>query len=545
MLQKPAIEKIIPLLRRDARRALRMRVRGFPRPFFCSLLLRDTEWFNTWAASGSTYRRRSDRTRNVYCDLRVGSNRYDQVAHGGLRDNDEERESVSHVTVPIDDRNYEGLRVALWRLTETKFREALSDFSEKEALRISRVDPNRYLHSFVRSRPKVSIRYRRPEYVDEEYWTKFCKKISKWISRLPSVTSSWVEFDSSQQTKILVNTEGSVIVQHIQVFSLSASLGKLSHEGSTIEQELVLNCATQTEFPDTRHLKAMILKKHQQLLKLLRARTIHSFSGPVLLHPVPAGLLFHEAIGHRLEGSRLLSSGEGQTFKGQLGKRIFNVNVSVRDNPRMRTFGGQKCIGAYDYDDEGTPARNASLIENGVLRGFLTTRAALYRKSFVPTGHARNKKFERPISRMAVTIVEGKDTLSIDQLKSLMIEEINRQGKPFGMIVYETSGGETETTSYDFQAFAGEISYATLLYPDGREECVRGVNFVGTPLQALNNIIAVGDSQEVDNGYCGAESGFIPVTTISPAVLLSNLELQAKEEHLVAPYILPRPKLRD
>jgi len=72
---------------------------------------------------------------------------------------------------------------------------------------------------------------------------------------------------------------------------------------------------------------------------------------------------------------------------------------------------------------------------------------------------------------------------------------------------------------------------------------VRGVNFVGTPLQALNNIIAVGSEQEMDNGYCGAESGFIPITTIAPGVLLSNLELQAKEEALVTQYILPRPKL--
>jgi predicted Zn-dependent protease len=110
------------------------------------------------------------------------------------------------------------------------------------------------------------------------------------------------------------------------------------------------------------------------------------------------------------------------------------------------------------------------------------------------------------------------------------------------MIVYETSGGETDTTNYDFQAFAGEISYATLVYPSGKEVCVRGVNFVGTPLQSLGNIVAVGDSQELDNGFCGAESGLIPISTIAPAVLLSNLELQGKDEELVTPHILQRPK---
>jgi len=263
----------------------------------------------------------------------------------------------------------------------------------------------------------------------------------------------------------------------------------------------------------------------------------------VLLAPVPAGLLFHEAIGHRLEGSRLLSTGEGQTFKGQIDKRILNVDVSIRDNPRLKEFKGKRCIGSYDFDDEGTPARDTLLVDKGILKEFLNTRAATQKKGFVPNGHARNKKFQRPISRMAVTIVESRQGLKWESLRELLIAEIKLQRKPFGMIVYSTSGGETETARYDFQAFSGEISFATLIYPDGKEVCVRRVNFVSTPLQALSNIIAVGKEQNLDNSYCGAETGYIPVTTISPAILLRTLELQAKEEELVTQYLLPKPRL--
>jgi predicted Zn-dependent protease len=542
MLQRPSVEKIIPILKQATRRALRMKVSGFPRPYYAAYLLRDINWFNTWASAGSMYRKRSDHTRNVYCDLRVGSYSYDQTTNGGLHDNDEDLESMNHITAPIDDRAHDALRLALWRLSETKFREALSDYSTKESNRLSTPDPNRHLPSFFKLRPLRSIKYKRPESVDEEKWVHFCKAASKWMSELPHVTGSWVEFDGAQETKVFVNSENRVIVQHQQIFSLTATLKKLTAEGHTIEQELVLNCGTQKELPDMRAFKRMIMKKYNQLLRLIRAKTVHAFSGPVLLAPAPAGLLFHEAIGHRLEGGRLLSAGEGQTFKGQIGKRVLNVDLSISDNPRLRSFQGVRCIGAYDYDDEGTPAKNAKLITDGELRDFLSTRGALQKRNFVPNGHARNKKYQRPISRMGVTIVEGKDGVSFERLKELLLEQIKEQEKPFGMIVYETSGGETETTSYDFQAFSGEISFAVLVYPDGKEVCVRGVNFVGTPLQALNNIIAVGDELEIDNGYCGAESGFVPVTTISPAILLSNLELQAKEEELVAQYILPRPK---
>lgn len=544
MLTPSIINEIIPILKKDARRALKMHVSGFPAPYYCSFILRDLDWFNTWASSGSTYRKRRDRNRHVFCDIRVGSYRYDQTTEGGLRDNDEEIESYSHVKVPIDDSEHQGLRLALWRLSETKFREAVADFQNKRGLKVSTVDPNSRLPSFTKISRKKSIDYAAPERVDEAKWVRFCKQASAWMGEFKGVFGNYVDFSVDQESKIFVSTEGSVIVQHSQLFSLTASFRKLTRDGSHLEQELVINCATQKELPDLRTFKQLARKKYDQLMQLTKAQKIHAFAGPVLLYPGPAGLLFHEAIGHRLEGSRLLSGGEGQTFKGQIGKRVLSVDLNIRDNPKLKSFKGKRCVGAYDFDDEGCPGTDTLLIENGLLKGFLSTRAQIYKKGYVPNGHARNKKHQRPISRMAVTVIEGKKTVNYDRLKEMLVREINRQRKPFGMIVYETSGGETETTTYDFQAFFGEISFASLVYPDGREVPVRGVNFVGTPMQALHNIIAVGDTQELENHYCGAESGFIPVSTISPAILLKDLELQAKDEELVTQYILPQPKAR-
>lgn len=543
MLTKATVESLIPILQRDARRALSMRVPGFPKPYFCSFLLKDIDTFNTWASSGSTGRSTTDRSRHVYCDLRVGSYEYDQITEGGLREHDEDLESNSFHTVPIDDTAFDGLRLSLWRLLESKFREGLADYNQRLASKITHPEPNQGIRSFTRVKRASHRRYMRLETVDYDRWSKFCKRASLWLSSLPRLSGSSVEFDLSQETRIFVSTEGTVTVQNSQVFSLSANLHKLTSEGSRLEQELVINVGSQRELPDLKRFKRLVLEKYERLMRLSRARKIHAFSGPVLLHPGPAGLLFHEAVGHRLEGSRLLSAGEGQTFKGQEGKQILKLPVTIRDDPSMHTYRGKRCIGAYTYDDEGVKAQNAVLIEDGTLRGFLTTRAACKRGKHQSNGHARTKQYQRPISRMAVTIVESKNGCSFERLKAKLIQEIKRQKKPFGMIVYETNGGETDTTNYDFQAFSGDIAYATLVYPNGREVCVRGVNFVGTPLQALNNVVAVGDTPELDNGYCGAESGLIPITTISPAVLINNLELQGKDEELVTPSILQRPKI--
>lgn len=544
MLQKSALDKLIPIFRKDARRTLRMRVPGFPAPYYCSFLLRDNDSFNTWASSGSTCAKKSEQSRTVFCDIRVGSYRYDQSQQGGLSWNEEDLESTKYATVPIDDSNLDGLRMALWRLSEIKFREALSDYSHKEALRISTIDPNRKFASFTKLSSKKFVQKNNLEKVDSARWVKFCKTASQWMSEFPNVFGNSVEYTSNLETSLFVNTERRVVVQNHQLFTLSATFKKLTKEGSHLEQNLVLNTVSQSELPDLRKFKSLIRAKYAQLMELTKAGRVHAFSGPVLLYPQPAGLLFHEAIGHRLEGSRMLSTGEGQTFKGQIGRRIFNVDINIRDNPRQKHFDGKKCIGAYDFDSEGTEGQNVLLIENGILKNFLNTRAATSRRLFSPNGHARNSSYQQPISRMAVTMVDAKKKVPMERLKELLVREINRQNKPFGMIVYETSAGETDTSTYNFQAFYGEITYATLVYPDGKEECIHGVNFVGTPLQALNNIIAVGDERYLDNNFCGAESGFIPVSMISPAILLKNLELQAKDEELVTQYILPKPKLR-
>lgn len=474
--------------------------------------------------------------------MRVGSYQNDQTTDGGLFDNDDEVDSYLFTKVPIDDNDLYGLRVALWRLTESRFRETLTDWSNKEAARLTTVDPHRKLASYTKLKPLRDISYPSPEEVRENAWVLFCKKASKWLSELSGVTANWVEFNSSQETKIFVSTEKRILVQNQEIFTLSATIRHLTKEGLHIERDLVLNCVSQRELPSLAQFKKLLLKKHGELRSLMKAKKLHSYSGPVLLKQIPSGLLFHEAIGHRLEGSRLLHSGEGQTFKGQIGKTILGVPLSIRDNPLLTQFEGQKLVGSYKYDDEGTPASDALLLSKGKLQGFLNTRAALPARGNTINGHARNRRFQRPISRMGVTIVEGEDTLTEAELREELIAEIKRQKKPFGLIVYETAGGETDTSTYDFQAFSGEIAFATRVFPDGKEEVIRGVDFVGTPLQALSNITAVGGELEAENHFCGAESGFIPVTTISPSVLVKNLELQAKDEELLTQYILPKPK---
>jgi predicted Zn-dependent protease len=124
----------------------------------------------------------------------------------------------------------------------------------------------------------------------------------------------------------------------------------------------------------------------------------------------------------------------------------------------------------------------------------------------------------------------------------MLLEEVRHQKKAFGLIIADISGGQTNTTTYDFQAFKGmpRIVYRVDAVT-GEETLVRGVEFVGTPIGSLNRIVAASDQTAVFNGFCGAESGYVPVSTVAPAVLISEIELQRTRRALERPPILPAP----
>ena len=124
----------------------------------------------------------------------------------------------------------------------------------------------------------------------------------------------------------------------------------------------------------------------------------------------------------------------------------------------------------------------------------------------------------------------------------MFIEEIRKQGKPYGLFFDDIAGGFTFTGRGQPQAFHVEPLVVYKVFADGRpDELVRGVNIVGTPLISLQKIVATGDTTEVFNGFCGAESGSVPVAAASPAMLISEMEVEKKETSTDRPPILPPP----
>jgi predicted Zn-dependent protease len=128
------------------------------------------------------------------------------------------------------------------------------------------------------------------------------------------------------------------------------------------------------------------------------------------------------------------------------------------------------------------------------------------------------------------------------ELRQKLIDEVKKEGKPYGLYFDDIQGGFTLTTRQLPQAFQVLPVLVYKVYPDGRpDELVRGVDIVGTPLAALTRIVATGDQEHVFNGVCGAESGNVPVAAAAPAMLFSEMEVQKRAHEHERPPILPAP----
>jgi hypothetical protein len=146
------------------------------------------------------------------------------------------------------------------------------------------------------------------------------------------------------------------------------------------------------------------------------------------------------------------------------------------------------------------------------------------------------------MARMANLVVESSRRVGAAELKRMLMAEARRQKKPYGLVIRDITGGNTNTASYGYQAFKGT---PRLVYrvdaKTGAEELVRGVELVGTPLTSVNKVLATSDAARVFNGFCGAESGMVPNSAVSPSLLLRSLEVQKKEKDADRPPILAKP----
>lgn len=507
-------------------------------PYFLSYQIVETRSVDVAGSFGTLTRSSENRRRQLHIDLRVGDYSLDNthVVRGrvaGLANR------VSLVPIPIED-DPTAIRNVLWYQTDRQYKQALEQLTAVRTNNRVRVEQEDQAADFSKERTQESIEPASPLVVDRKAWEKKVRKYTEPFRRFGRLYDATATLSASQDIRWFVSSDGAAIQTSQTHYRLLISASSKADDGMELPRYESYFAFTPEGLPDDAAVLRAVNTMIGDLQALSGAPLVDPFTGPAILSGRATAVFFHEVLGHRIEGQRQKSEMDGKTFTKMVGQPVLPDFLSVVFDPTLRRYGGLDLAGAYDYDDEGVQARRVTAVDAGVLKGFLMSRAPI---DGFPTsnGHGRAQPGFRPVARQSNLLILNSQPMPYTQLKTLLIQQIQSQGKPFGLVFDDVQGGFTLTSRMIPNAFNVLPIMVHRIYPDGREELVRGVDLIGTPLTVFSKIIAADDETAVFNGVCGAESGGVPVAAAGPAILVSQIEVQKKPKSQDRAPILPPP----
>jgi predicted Zn-dependent protease len=536
-LNAPAVndDVLLSTMEKELHRGQSELAKQDPAPYFASYNVTDGEALVILGAQGAVLTSTRTHRRSADVSMRIGSPTLDNT-------HDQERSSgLTSGQLPLQD-DPDAIARVLWELTYAQYRKARQSYSNvktKSAVRAKDEDDS---PDFSQEKPSVYIQKISPaEFPDQKAWEELARRYSASFRQYPQVEESMVLLMAEKSHSYLISTEGTKIVTADAIFRIMIEADTRADDGMQLMRVETFQFSDPSKVPSEAEVAASVKKMADDLAALRVAPLAEPYNGPALLSGRAAAVFFHEVLGHRVEGQRQRGRDEGQTFTKKVNEKIMPDFLSVTDDPTLHTLGGTELSGFYRFDDEGIPASRVEVVKDGILKNFLMGRLPV--KNFGSSnGHGRAQAGLMPVGRQGNLIVTSSKTIPDAQLRARFIEEIKKQGKPYGLYFEDIQGGFTLTTRDLPQAFQVLPVMVWRVYADGRpDQLVRGVDIVGTPLTVLTQITATGDTTSVFNGICGAESGSVPVSAAAPAMLFSEMEVQKRKYGDTRPPILPPP----
>jgi TldD protein len=508
-----------------------------PKPYFLSYSVADSESVNMTAEYGAITNSTGNRERMADVQVRLGSPALDNT-HG-----DHRTSALTTLPLPLtDDR--EAIARSLWYATNRGYGKALDALLKVKTEQQVRAKEEDASADFSAEKAQAAMLPAAPKLeIDKAAWEARLREISGVFKQYPDIYYDTVTMEASNETDYFVSSEGARVESPNHVARLIVVARTRAADGMDLFRVETFEADAAGHLPEQKAVLEKTVAMAKNLVDLRSAPITEPYNGPAILSGRASAVFFHEVLGHRLEGQRQRGDEEGQTFTKLLNKPILPTFLSVADDPTLTDFHGQPLSGHYAFDDEGQPARKVDLVQDGVLKTFLMSRLPV--ASFAQSnGHGRAETGKMPTGRQGNLIVTSTKAVSDAELREMLKAEAKKQGKAYGLFFEDISSGFAVTTRRSPQAFQVIPLVVYRVFVDGRpDELVRGVSIVGTPQAALNRIVATGDTQDIFNGICGAESGQIPVSAIAPAMLVSEIETQRQAQGTARPPIVPPPPL--
>jgi len=508
-------------------------------PYFLSYEIVDEHSYVVTGAFGKLTRSGENRHRQLDIEMRVGDYAMDNTheIRGSLPMGSVA--GYSSTTVPIDN-DPDAIRAVLWYHTDERYKRAVEQLTRVKTNSQVEVAPEDKSDDFSHEQPQQFSESQRDVKVDLKAWEEKIRKYTAPFAKYSNIYSAQAIFEAGSETRWFVNSDGSRIQTSQPTWRLFLIAYTKADDGMELPRYESWLGFSEKDLPNDAAVLKAVDKMISDLEALRVAPVADPYTGPAILSGRASGVFFHEIFGHRVEGHRQKLANESQTFKKMIGQEVLPKDFSVYFDPTAERMAGTALAGYYLYDNQGVKARRVDVVDDGVLKTFLMARTPI---EGIPqsNGHGRAQAGFAPVARQSNLIVQVAQSSVKPDLKKLLIEEVKKQGLPYGLYFADISGGFTFTGRTVPNAFNVMPLVVYRIYPDRREELVRGVDLIGTPLTTFSKIEAADNHVEVFNGICGAESGGVPVSAVSPAILISQIEVQKKQKSQERPPILPAP----
>ena len=242
----------------------------------------------------------------------------------------------------------------------------------------------------------------------------------------------------------------------------------------------------------------------QAAIRMAGAGYIDGGMMPVVLGNGFGGVIFHEACGHPLETEAIRKN--ASPFAGKIGSQVAQPILTAIDDGKLANRWG-----SLNVDDEGLPAQRTVLIEDGILKNYMSDRIGARQVGVPRTGSARRESYKfAPVSRMRNTYIE-RGPHQVEE----MIASVD-----FGLYAKKMGGGSVDPATGEFN-FAVQEGYA--IRKGKIAEPVRGATLIGKGFEVLPLISMIGDDLELAAGMCGASSGWVPTTVGQPTLKIDRI----------------------
>lgn len=557
----PKSDPIFTAMAAELDRARRLMLLGML-PYYFEFNIEDAHTFGVSAMLGATFAPQRSRLRPLRTRARVGDMSFDSANsiysdfYNGTRYDSEFLPITQDTAV---------LRHELWLSADRAFKTAIDGLGRKRAM-LRGVNQNEPLADFSAAPKLTLIRPVKTAAVDEPGWTSRVRAYSEIYLKYPGITGSTVDFETSTGQSYFMNTEGTVVRVNDTVALLRSRAGRQASDGSAVYDGVMLQSLDPERFPPDAEIRGALEAVAKNVEALASAPVGESYIGPVLFEGTAAAQVFAQVFGSQLGPVRRPVSDPGRPiasqpseFESRKGSRVLPDSFSVVDEPTRQEFNGRPLIGFYEVDLEGVAAQRVQVVDKGVLRALLGTRTPAPGVS-ESNGHARLPGgLGQKLARFSNLLVETSQPSPEGEMKAKLIEQIRQRSKPYGLLIrkmdFPSAGSAEELRRAGRQSAQGGgrlVSSPVLAYkifPDGREELVRGLRFRGLTARAFRDIIAAGDRPAVfnflDNGaplaLMGAGSYVVGCSVVAPSVLFEELELQPPDEDRPRMPVVPSP----